>query len=297
MNGILAIDKPKGKTSFYFVNKIKKLTKEKVGHTGTLDPLATGVLTLLVGEATKASNFLMAKDKVYEVEIFLGEKKDTFDSDGKTIFSSTKKDISLSDIKKVVSKYIGKLKQTPPMFSAIKKEGKPLYKLAREGKSIERKKRDVEIYSIKILDFNFPVLKLSTHVSKGTYIRSLADDIGEDLGTYGYVNKLRRLESFPFTESDLISFDKIESLDDLRKNLIPIENVIKKIMPSYEIDLNLAKKIVQGKSVSLTKEFKSKDNIMSLYAIKDGLENLVCIVSLKGYNIEVLRVFNYKLWI
>lgn len=192
MDGIILIDKPKGISSFDVIRKLRKILKEKkIGHTGTLDPLATGLMILCLGKATKLAADLEAKDKIYQASFDLGYSTDSYDIEGKIIEKSYK-NISDVELKKSVAKFIGQIKQIPPMYSAIKINGKKLYDLARKGLEIERAEREVRIDYIDILDFSDNKVKIRTKVSKGCYIRSLIHDIGMDLGSYATMTSLRR---------------------------------------------------------------------------------------------------------
>jgi tRNA pseudouridine55 synthase len=196
MEGIVLFNKPKNYTSYQVVEFFKKRTKKKVGHGGTLDPLAEGLLILGIGEYTKELNkFLKESIKTYVAEIVLGARSTTYDREGprtRTEFGSGQGNIESDRIKEVVNSFVGEIEQIPPPLSAVKIKGKPAYLLARKGKKVELKPRKVKIYDIRILDYNWPVLKIETTVSSGTYIRSLANDIGEKLGCGGYLNDLKR---------------------------------------------------------------------------------------------------------
>ena len=198
-NQIILIDKPAGISSFGVVAKIRKQLTEKfghkvkVGHTGTLDPFATGLLILLSGKMTKKSNEFLKLDKVYEATLKLGYTSSTGDPEGEiteVVFSKP----SLEKTTSVINSFVGTITQTPPKFSAIKINGERAYKLARKGKDFKIPSREVEIYSIDILDYHYPKLKIRCHVSSGTYIRTLAEDIGKKLGTGAYLTSLRRLK-------------------------------------------------------------------------------------------------------
>ena len=208
-NQIILVDKPAGISSFGVVAKVRGKLKEKfghkvkVGHTGTLDPFATGLLILLSGKMTKKSNEFLKLDKVYEATLRLGYVSSTGDPEGEiteVAFSehSEASKVSgfytLNTIQSVLQKFLGQITQTPPKFSAIKINGQRAYKLAREGKDFEIPSRQVEIYSIEILNYNYPELKIKVHCSSGTYIRTLAEDIGKALGTGAYLTALRRIK-------------------------------------------------------------------------------------------------------
>ena len=190
MDGIIIINKEKEYTSHDVVAKVKKILNEKkVGHTGTLDPNATGVLPILLGKGTKLSKYLINHNKIYEATLKLGEKTDTADIEGKIIEEKDvkKENLSEENIAKILQEFIGKSKQVPPMYSAIKVNGKKLYEYARKGQTIEIKPREIEIYAIELLNINNNEITFRVHCSKGTYIRTLCEDIAEKLETVGYM--------------------------------------------------------------------------------------------------------------
>lgn len=198
MEEIIFVDKPAGMTSFGVVARVRRVLSEragkkvKVGHTGTLDPFATGLLILMAGKATKKAMEFTKLDKVYEATIRLGATSSTGDPEGEITVQQTEVDYSRAQIEAVLQKFVGKIEQTPPVFSAIKVDGQRAYKLARAGKSVEMPTRTVEIYTIDLLDYVAPYLKIRAHVSSGTYIRTLAEDIGKELGCGAYCTELRR---------------------------------------------------------------------------------------------------------
>ena len=217
--GQILIDKPTGMTSFGVVARIRRILtkhfgrKVKVGHTGTLDPFASGLMVLVYGQQTRQAMKLTKLDKVYEAEIILGKTSTTGDPEGEiTVISSDIKP-SQAEINQVLEQFTGKITQTPPIFSAIKIDGRRAYDLAREGKSVEIPSREVEILSIELLKYDFPQLKIRTHVSSGTYIRSLAEDIGEQLGTGAYCSALRRTRVGDFDIKDALSLQDFGIVD------------------------------------------------------------------------------------
>lgn len=210
IDGVLLVDKPEGLSSAALVAKVKnRLNAKKAGHSGTLDPFATGLMVICLGKATRLSNFFLNDNKSYVAEIELGKETDTQDVTGNVIESSDSFDISFEELKKTVLKFIGEQKQIPPVFSALKHKGVPLYKLAREGKAVEKPPRDINIYNINILDYDPPRVILEVSCSKGTYIRTLCTDIGRALGCYGYLKNLRRTESSGFFLSDAVVLDDV----------------------------------------------------------------------------------------
>ena len=211
--GILSIDKPLGMTSFHVVNLIRKWTDfDKVGHAGTLDPKATGVLLLCLGSATKQVSKMMEWEKTYIGTIELGTSTDTDDGEGKVISRQKVADFSTELIVEALEKFCGWIHQTPPMYSAIKKDGKRLYKLARKGIHIHREPRVVHVHRIELLEWNNPKLTIQITCSKGTYVRALARDIGNYLGTGAFLSTLKRIRVGPYKLEEACSLKKIESL-------------------------------------------------------------------------------------
>lgn len=230
MNGIIIIDKPCGKTSHDMVSFIRRLTGiKKVGHTGTLDPEATGVLPVCIGNATKACELLTCQNKAYRAELALGMTTDTLDAQGE-ILTEQPVLCTKEEIEKAIMRFVGESEQIPPMYSALKKDGKKLYELARQGISVEREKRKITITSIKIneIDMKRETVSFDVECSKGTYIRTLCDDIGMKLGCGGYMNKLTRIKSGAFSIEDAYTTEKITELckeNKLAEALIPVDEV------------------------------------------------------------------------
>ena len=249
-SGVLIIDKPEGITSHDVVAKVRKaLHTKKVGHTGTLDPLATGVLVVCVEKATKLVQYLTCENKTYEVQMKLGVKSDTGDITGNIIETdaniSEKLDaLTLEKINETLNTFLGAQKQVPPMYSAIKVNGKKLYEYAREGVEIEREERDIEIHSIENVSFENDILKYTVSCSKGTYVRSLCEDIAEKLGTCGTMTALRRIVTGEFEIKDSIqieeiSEEKIISMEKLFDKKIDVSNNMKKLINGEEIKVDL----------------------------------------------------------
>ena len=210
MNGFLIIDKPQGLTSHDVVDYIRKRFHiKKVGHAGTLDPMATGVLVLLLGKATKQfiqfSNF----DKEYEVTLTLGIVTNTGDTQGRIIRTQTFNNISKEKVEEVFNKFIGEIEQIPPMVSALRYQGERLYSLARRGIDVKLKPRKIKIHYLRLSDFNPPHIEFFIHCSKGTYIRKLAEDIGSILGCGGCISKIRRFSAGPFNIKDAIKLQEV----------------------------------------------------------------------------------------
>lgn len=255
LNGVIIINKPKGYTSHDIVNIIrKKLNIKKVGHTGTLDPNATGVLPILIGTATKVSKYLVEHDKEYITTIKLGKKTDTGDSDGKTIEEDNSiKNISKEQIESVIKGFIGKQKQIPPIYSSIKINGKKLYEYAREGKQIDIKPREIEIYNIKLKEYNNCEITIDVACSKGTYIRTLCEDIAERLGTVGYMKELQRTKVDRFKIENSITLDKLEDAN-IEQKIISIEEIF---INKMKLDLNNRKLELFLNGVQLSYELEN----------------------------------------
>ncbi|MEF2835502.1 MAG: tRNA pseudouridine(55) synthase TruB [Clostridia bacterium] len=260
MDGIIVINKEKEYTSHDVVAKLKKkLNISKVGHTGTLDPNATGVLPILIGKGTKFSKYLINHDKIYEVELELGKKTDTADIEGKVI---EEKNVDEKYIKEnllqVLESFIGKQEQIPPMYSAIKKDGKKLYEYARAGEKVEIEPRKIEIYKIDLNKYDKNIISFVVSCSKGTYIRSLCEDIAEKLNTLGYMKNLKRLQVGKFNIKDAVYIDDID-LKNVNDYLITLEEILRGI-PCINLDEKKLKLFLNG--VQLT-----DNNIDGLYKI------------------------------
>ncbi len=212
MDGIIVVHKEKGFTSFDVVAKLRGILKQKkIGHTGTLDPDATGVLPVCLGCATKLCDMLTDTTKVYEAELLLGVTTDTQDTSG-AILEEKEVRVTEDEVRAVIASFIGEQKQIPPMYSALKVDGKKLYELAREGKTVERKARDITIEKIEILEMELPKVRMMVTCSKGTYIRTLCNDIGEKLGCGGTMASLIRRKTAGFTLEEAKTLDEIEAL-------------------------------------------------------------------------------------
>ena len=222
VDGILLIDKEVNYSSFQAINKAKRLIKaDKVGHSGTLDPFATGLLVVTVNKATKVNQFIETQDKEYIATLKLGVKTSTLDLEGEVL--ATKEVPSLNEelIINALNKFKGKIKQIPPMFSALKVNGQKLYDLARQGIEIERKEREVEIFNIELISFNEDEIKFKVHCSKGTYIRTLGESISEELNTYGHLIQLRRTRVGNFKVEDAYKLDELDNY-----KLFPIKDAL-----------------------------------------------------------------------
>lgn len=251
MLGLLLLDKPQGITSFGAVARIKKLTGEKrVGHTGTLDPMATGVLPILIGRATVLSQYLIEADKSYSATIKLGIATDSCDITGNVI-SQNDVSVTNADIDGILNKFIGKQMQKPPMFSAIKQNGVRMYELARRGESVEIPAREIEIFSLdKTSDLNGEnTFNIDCTVSKGTYIRSLCRDIGEDLGTGATLTALRRTKTAGFDIAQCVSLDNLTP-ENISNYILPCELVVD-YMPKVSVSEKQAIRFCNGGRLGL----------------------------------------------
>lgn len=252
LHGLLVLDKPLGLSSNHALQRVKRLfNAKKAGHTGTLDPLATGVLVLCFGRATKIVDHIMDARKAYYVVAKLGEQTDTADQEGEVIARSEVTNEHLAKITSTVESFVGDIEQIPPMYSALKKDGVPLYKLAREGKEVERNARQVRIDSIDIISINSKSIAMTVHCSKGTYVRSLVEDIGNKLGCYAHVAELRRLSVGNFgTDLPMYTMEQLEqhaedSMESLERVLLPIETAFMSYS-EYEMKNGLLLALEQG---------------------------------------------------
>ncbi|MFC2040367.1 tRNA pseudouridine(55) synthase TruB [Chloroflexota bacterium] len=254
MDGILNIDKPAGITSHGVVARVKKLSGErKVGHAGTLDPAATGVLPVCLGRATRIVEYLMDTSKVYLTEIMLGLTTDTYDTTGQILDEKPVTGISLGTLEKALETFVGVIEQLPPMFSAVKHQGQPLYRMARSGIAVERKSRIAHIYRLELLDWQPPLLTIEMECGKGTYVRTLAHDLGTLFGCGGVVNSLRRLRCGFFDIRQAVPLDTLtEATDDgnLASYVQPADSAIRHI-PWVEIDEKSETAMRQGKRLDL----------------------------------------------
>lgn len=250
VNGVIAVDKPQDITSAKVVSIVKRLLNaRKVGHAGTLDPFAQGVLVCCINDATRLARFLLAGDKVYEATLKLGIETDTQDSTGTVTAERRRVDYPEDTIRSVVKKFEGIIEQQPPVFSALKHKGTPLYKLARKGSPVHKPARKVHISSIKILEIKPPLVHFKVRCSAGTYIRTLCADMGEQLGCGGHLFALRRLESSGFKIQQAVSLPALEKLALAREYSSFIVSMADALadMPAYVADQNMIEKIRYGK--------------------------------------------------
>ncbi len=260
VQGIILLDKPSGITSNDALQQVKRIyNAAKAGHTGALDPLATGMLPICFGEATKFSQFLLDADKRYRVTARLGVRTDTSDSEG-SVVSVRPVSVTESQLSLALDKFRGDILQVPSMFSALKHQGRPLYEYAREGIEIEREARPISIYSLELLEFTDDAVSLEVHCSKGTYIRSLVDDLGELLGCGAHVIQLRRTQVAKYPNDKMLSLEKLnEILDECREQgipprekldyyLLPMDSAVSNL-PEVNMSSILAAYVTQGQAV------------------------------------------------
>lgn len=213
MNGVLVVDKPKGITSFDVVREVRRaLGQKKVGHTGTLDPMATGVLPVCVGEGTKIAQFITEATKAYDATLKLGATTDTLDAEGKVLLTRPVPALDAATLEAAFARFRGPQQQVPPMYSAVKVGGKRLYELARAGEEVERAARDVTVYELVLRDFSADEVKFSVTCSKGFFVRTLAAELGETLGCGGHLVALRRTQSGPFTLAQAMPLAEVQAL-------------------------------------------------------------------------------------
>jgi tRNA pseudouridine55 synthase len=253
MNGVLVIDKPAGPSSFDVVRRVKTLLHlKRAGHTGTLDPIATGVLPICLEEATKIAGFIAESGKEYEAVIRLGQETDTQDSCGKITAEAEVPPLSSAVLEAALSKFRGEIQQVPPMYSALKHEGKRLYQLAREGKEVQREPRRVVVHRLALRDFSSTEIRISVLCSKGFFMRALAQDIGRELGCGAHLKSLRRTASGPFTERIALRLERLIELSksdagraEIAKALVPMSDALCEL-PAISVGQFEAARVAHG---------------------------------------------------
>lgn len=289
MNGIIIVDKPQGKTSHDIVYFIRRLTGiKKVGHTGTLDPMATGVLPICIGAATKIADMLTLSDKEYVAELILGKTTDTQDAEGQ-VLSEKKVNCTEDEIRAAVMSFIGEIEQVPPMYSAIKQNGKKLYELARQGVEVERKPRKVTINSIDILKIDGKSVTIDVSCSKGTYIRTLCEDIGNKLGTGAYMNTLRRIKTGIFDLSQSHTLEELGTLKSgdtgtLKEVLIPTDRVFEDL-PCIKLNEKQKRSVVNGVRMTY-KGIENQD-----YRVYDENGEFLCVSKIVDGRLTLVKSF------
>ena len=291
MNGVINVFKNTGMTSFDVVRRIKKIAKTgKVGHTGTLDPEASGVLPICIGRATKIIDYIMDSDKVYEVEFKLGLKTTTYDLEGEVVDRRDTSNLTEEEIITVVKSFVGEYSQVPPMYSALKQNGVRLYELARKGIEVEREGRLINIKSIEDIQVNNPIVKMKVTCTKGTYIRSLCFDIGEKLEVFAVMTKLKRSKTSKFSEEEAINIEDLTE-DNINDYLISIEEALNSF-DKITINNNYSKLLINGVNVYDKRLTRDKTIINKLYRVYDEDNNFIGLGKNdgKGFKIEKLLI-------
>ncbi len=300
-DGIILIDKQEGKTSFDVVKAIRRLLKiKKVGHAGTLDPFATGLLIILLGQGTKLSNYLMAGDKAYQATMRLGVETDTQDLTGRVVKRCLVPEFEPESIGKVALRFVGEIEQVPPLFSAVNYRGKRAYELARKGIKMDLQKRRVKVHSLAITSVHLPDVTMEVTCSRGTYVRSLAADLGKELGPGAHLKSLRRLCSGPFSVKDALSLENVEHLSRDRlvpQRIIPLHEALPD-MKQAKVDSRMAQRIRNGHQpgceevamVDLPRSFEGYmklvegEGLVAIAKVHPLLENKALL--------KIMRVFN-----
>ena len=263
IDGVFLLDKPQDMSSNDIMQKVKRVFQaNKAGHTGALDPLATGMLPICLGEATKFSQFLLDADKRYVVTAKLGERTDTSDAEGQVV-ETRPVNVETSQILTALEQFRGDILQVPTMFSALKHNGKPLYEYARAGITVEREARPITIFEINFIEYQAPFLTLEVHCSKGTYIRTLVDDLGEVLGCGAHVTVLRRTAVADYPAEKMMTWDALQALaeqGDLDQHLLPIDTAVSKL-PALKLNAEQSKGIGFGQRVKFANEAKLRGQV------------------------------------
>lgn len=287
MDGIINIYKPSGITSFDVVSKVRHAAKtKKVGHTGTLDPLACGVLPICIGKATKIVDYIMVGKKTYITELKLGIITDTYDMEG-TVINTKDVLVTEDQVRAAINKFIGNTMQVPPMYSALKVNGKKLYELARQGIEVERKPRPIFIYDIEVLKLNIPFVTLKVKCSKGTYIRSLCYDIGNELGCGGTMWSLERTSSEPFDKNASIPLEYVINGCNLEDYIISVEDALsayEKLKLSGDYEKMLTNGVTLVDSI-LVKDLKPD----TIYRVYTG-NNFIGLGKINGSGLKIVKL-------
>lgn len=292
LNGVININKPEGISSFDVIRKLKPIVgKIKIGHAGTLDPLATGVLPICLGPATKAIDYFMNDIKVYRTTLKLGITTDTYDREGIVISQKDTSSVTITDISSVLNKFKGVISQYPPMYSAIKVNGQRLYDLARKGIEIEREAREVTIHSLELLAYDSTAYELELRVtcSKGTYIRSLCKDIGDALGCGAHMKALIREKNGVFDLSHSVELDTLNT-SNISEYILPLESLLIKYN-KVQLDPYFLKLFINGVSIQDRSLINELDNNYSLYRVYDISNNFIGIGRFRSKSFKADKVF------
>jgi tRNA pseudouridine55 synthase len=289
VHGIVLLDKPEGMTSNRALQAVRRLFQaRKAGHTGSLDPFATGMLPICLGEATKTAAFMLDADKAYRATLRLGQATETGDTEGQVVREMAVPALSELEIESVLRSFIGEIRQIPPMYSALKHQGQPLYKLAREGKTVERRPRTVQVRELRLLGRDATSLEFEVRCSKGTYIRTLAEDIGASMGSCAHLVALRRLFVQPFEADSMVSLEQLESdavTGALAARLLPVDEGLRG-WPRLELGPEDAERFMHGNAQI---RVKADGRRVRVYGPQDKLLGLA-VGDARGA-LKVLRVF------
>lgn len=292
MNGIINVCKNTGQSSFDVVAKIRRYAKEKkVGHTGTLDPEASGVLPVCLGKATKIIEYIMENKKVYRVTFKLGVITTTYDLEGEVIKENSIENVKEEDIINTIGEFKGEIEQVPPMYSALKKDGVRLYELARKGIEVEREARKITINSIENIEINLPYVTMDVSCSKGTYIRSLCYDIGEKLKVGATMTALVRIANGEFKIEDSVNIKDLNE-ENIEEYILTLEDALVDF-PKFEVDDNFKKLLINGVCVGNNKIYRGKKlEVEKLYRVYDEKNNLLGLGKRteKGFKIEKMLI-------
>lgn len=286
IHGVFLLDKPQGMSSNDILQKVKRIFQaNKAGHTGALDPLATGMLPICLGEATKFSQFLLDSDKRYQVTAKLGERTDTSDAEGQVVETKAV-NVTESDIQQALVQFRGDILQVPTMFSALKHQGKPLYEYARAGITVEREARPITIFELKFIAYEAPFLTLEVHCSKGTYIRTLVDDLGEVLGCGAHVTVLRRLAVADYPIAAMISYTDLQNmaenqpLEVLDQLLLPMDTAVS-TLPKINLNEQQTKSVGFGQRV----KFENVEQIYGLVRLFSNTAQFLGVAEITADNV------------
>lgn len=298
MHGLLLIDKPAGITSHDVVRRVRHIFKtRKVGHGGTLDPLATGVLPVAIGDGTKILQFLLAENKSYRATFRLGITTDTFDAEGAVLLERTVPQLARTEFEAICAEFKGEIEQLPPMFSALKKDGVPLYKLARQGKTVPREMRQVTISRLDLIDFNPESITIEVDCSKGTYIRALVNDIGERLGCGAHLTALRRLKSGEFSIDECLTLDELQQLESPSSALYSLDEALRNF-PAVQLNSAAANSLEFGIPPEMS-QIVTETDLSSGQVIRLQIENKLAAIARymplrskeKRGDFELIKVF------
>jgi tRNA pseudouridine55 synthase len=290
IHGVILLDKPVGYSSNQALQKVRWLFQaRKAGHTGSLDPFATGMLPICLGEASKTAGFMLDASKTYVAAAFLGRATTTGDIEGETSREMKVPNLDEAQINAALNGFLGEIKQVPPMYSALKHEGQPLYKLARAGQEVTRSPRPVTIHSLELLNWAPPILEFRVHCSKGTYVRTLAEDIAEKLGSCAHLQALRRLVVEPFLEKDMVTLDELQSRVEsgsLEDCLLPVDTGLSG-WPEVTLDEASGNRFCHGNPVE---QGSTKPGLVRVYSVESKLLGIGEI--LPDFSLKPKRIMN-----